>query len=160
MNGTRTLHRHSPERPVRLALDPSEVIGAQASMSCDPGHHPRPNLFAVVKREHVVCPSCPSQRPMRTTLSLDLPADPQQGCQDYSGLTCSPVAHAATVNTCLNSGALSPCSSRSAKARRTSASTRAIASSRVVPYAMAPGSSATSAIQRPSSSTSVSTFMT
>src|SRR5579871_5704624 len=51
----------------------------------------------------------------------------------------------------------SPCSMRSARTRSAKTSTFAITSSRVAPYTITPARSGTSAIQRPSSSCSIST---
>ena len=72
-----------------------------------------------------------------------------------SGPAVQTFASKLTLRCC---GAASPCSRRSATTRSARASTAARASSRVLPYAMTPARSMTSAIQRPSVSSSSSTL--
>src|SRR5262249_4008954 len=72
-------------------------------------------------------------------------------------LRSRPSAHAASKRS-VTWGIASPCSIRSARTRSASTSALASASSRVDPYAITPGRATTSAIQRPSSSRSISTM--
>jgi hypothetical protein len=72
-----------------------KVRGSQASSFRDSRQHFRSNLLIVVKCEHEIWPVGPSQRSMRTGLTLDLPADPLEGHQHAPGFGGRPVAQAA-----------------------------------------------------------------
>ena len=133
-----------------------QIFDVQSRTFRDARKHPRSNFFAVVESENVVGPPLPCKDTVRTGSSLDSPAYPQQSSQ-YSGAPrAGPLTHAALNEILSGSGPASPCSRRSASTRSASAWTLATACSEVVPYAMTPESSVTSASQRPSSSCSVS----
>ena len=93
---------------------------------------------------------------MRSRLPFDCPAYSQQRRKDSPSASARPLIHAALNEMFRSSGPASPCSRRSARMRRASAWTLAVASSGVAPYVITPGSSTTSAIHRPSSSCSIS----
>lgn len=93
---------------------------------------------------------------MRSRGAFHAPTDAQQGRQNTSSLDGWPSTHAAANRMVFGLGEGSPCSIRSATTRSANAFTRLVASSWFSPYAITPGSSMTSAIQRPSSSRSVS----
>lgn len=78
--------------------------------------------------------------------------------QNAARASCRPVCHrqATIENTASTWGSDSPCSSRSANTRSDNACARRTASSRDCPYVNTPGSSGTSAIQRPLVSCSTS----
>src|SRR5271157_1944415 len=93
-------------------------------------------------------------------LALHTPTDPEERSENAARPRGRPVAQAAVAvskDTVTGPGGHSPCSSRSARIRRSSAWAWVSASSGVAPYARQPGRSATSAIHRPSSSRSIST---
>ena len=127
-------------------------------MSRDSRQHPGPDFFPIVKRKHEVWPAVSYEDSVRSRLSLDLPADPQQRCQDLSGLGARPAVHAAENEIVISSELDSPFSRRSATTRRARAWTFAWASPLVVPYTITPGRSSISAIHRPSVSCSMSTL--
>jgi hypothetical protein len=80
-----------------------------------------------------------------------------QSSQNPFCLHCRPDTHAAAgTDRVIGSGDTSPCSNCSAKTRNARACALTMASSTEAPYAIAPGSSSTSASQRPSSSCSTS----
>ena len=85
------------------------------------------------------------------------PTDSEQRCENASCRGAAPLAHAAAKDT-LSNGDASPFSRRSASTRKARACALACASSTDCPYTSTPGSSATSAIHRPSSSRSTSTL--
>ena len=134
----------------------SEIARAQTRSLGDPRQHARPNLLTGAEREHVLRPTVTRESLVRSRGTFDAPTDAQQGRQNPSSLDGWPSAHAAANWMVFGLGEGSPCSSRSATTRSANAFARLVASSRLSPYAMTPGSSMTSAIQRPSSSRSVS----
>ncbi len=116
--------------------------------------------YASVKRKNIVRPSGTLQHSVgATSLSLDRPANLEQSLENFAGFSGTPCTHAVTVNTSAISGESSPESRRSARIRKTKASTFDMASLAVEPYTIAPGIDGTSAMKRPSSSTAISTFM-
>jgi len=92
-------------------------------------------------------------------LAFDCPTNAEQRSEDLTGSGWRPWTHAETANTSLSSGISSPCSSLSARTRKANASAFEIASFRLSPHAITPGSSGISAIQRPPSSLSIPIFM-
>src|SRR6185295_8496450 len=109
-----------------------------------------------MEREHEVRPAFTSEHSMRSRRALQRPADTQQRGKHEPRLCSWPDAHAASKRS-VTWGIASPCSKRSARTRSASTSALERASSRLEPYANTPGSATTSAIQRPSSSRSIST---
>ena len=99
----------------------SQILGPQPGPLRDPGKHSGPDLVVVVKGEHKVVPACAGQRSVGTGLTLDHPANPQEGRQHPSRTGARPSAHAALKEILNSSGPASPCSSRSAMTRRASA---------------------------------------
>src|SRR5260221_2434049 len=106
--------------------------------------------------EHEIGPARAHQDAMRAGLALNGPANVKKGSKYPARLGGGLAAHAAWKETLRSSGTASPCSSRSASARSARAWTLATASGFVTPYARTPGIAATSAIQRPSDSCSIS----
>ncbi len=53
----------------------SQVVRRQAGAFRDPGEHTRTDFLAVVKCEHHIGPARPEERPVRTGLALERPAD-------------------------------------------------------------------------------------
>ncbi len=137
-------------------LPVSEVVRAQTCSLGDPRQHARSDLLTGAERKHVLRPTATRKDLVRSRGAFDAPPDTQQGRQNAASLDGRPSAHAAANWMVFGLGEGSPCSSRSATTRSANAFARLVASSRLSPYAMTPGSSMTSAIQRPSSSRSVS----
>lgn len=48
-------------------------------MLCDASQHPGTNLFTIVKGKHIVGKSGAAKRSVRTRLTFDFPAEPEQG---------------------------------------------------------------------------------
>src|SRR5262249_17029492 len=109
-----------------------------------------------MKRENVVRRTKPLQYPVRAGLPLYTPTDAEEGGQDALRLRGRPLGHAASKNSAISGGSASPFSIRSAITLNASTLVLARASASVAPYAITPGSAGISAIQRPSSSRSVS----
>lgn len=92
---------------------------------------------------------------MQSGLAFDGSAQLQEGREDKLGLLGWPLTHAAAGKEMwMLAGFVSPCSRRSAMTRKARVSAFTMASSFVVPYVRTPGSSMTSASDRPSSSCS------
>jgi hypothetical protein len=83
--------------------------------------HARPNLFVVVKRKDDVSPAGSGKRSVRTGLTFDHPANPQEGRQHPASAGTGPGVHAALKEMLRKSGPASPCSRRSAITRSASA---------------------------------------
>jgi len=67
-------------------LPTSQILRLQAHALGDSGKHPRPDLFAVVKREDSVWPAGPGEGFVRTGLALERPADPVKSREYTIGL--------------------------------------------------------------------------
>jgi len=111
----------------------SKILWFQSRIPSDARHHLGADLIALVKSENIIGPPLSAQNFMRSGLAFDRPADVLQSAQDKPRLARSPPAHAATVKTASSSGASSPFSTRSARIRKTRASTFDTASSRLEP---------------------------
>src|SRR6266567_7895898 len=135
-------------QPLVRRQRPSQILRLQSGVPRDTREHLGPDLVFVMKGEGVVRPALAGEGSMRSDLTLNCPADPEERRQHPPRLGRGPGAHAALKVTLSRSGAASPCSKRSASTRSARACTCAIASSRLVPYVRTPGSSGTSAIQR------------
>lgn len=134
-------------------------INARAPISRvfrDARRHPGADFFAIMKSEHEVGITRPGEGSVGGC-PLHYPAVATQCGQNAPCLCARPAIHAAVKRIWMGSTGCSPVSIRSATARRVRASARAMASSLVLPYFIAPGISVISAIQRPSLSRSVST---
>ncbi len=138
----------------------SKVVWSQSRSPCYSGKHFGSDLVAVVKGKDKVRPARPGKDAVWCArLPLHNPADAKQCGKHSPTFAGRPLTHAGTANNSFSSGMASPWSIRSAMMRRARASAFATASSRVVPYAMTPEISGTSAIHRPSSSLSTSILM-
>src|SRR5215813_384499 len=127
------------------------VLGLKPCMLGDAGEHARTDLFSVVEGKDEVGPSGAREDTMGPILPFDAPAHTQQSRKDSSRSRAGPGTLAATKEILNRSEPASPWSRRAATTRSPSAWTLAFASSGVCPYVSVPGSSRTSAIQRPSS---------
>jgi hypothetical protein len=117
----------------------------------NPSQHFRPDLDAVVKGPNKICEAGSLQNNVGgTSEGLRRPTDPQQRLVNARRFRTRPSAHAKLIIFC----PIFSDSMRSAITRSARASTAASASFFVAPYAMTPGNSGISAIQRPSSSRS------
>ncbi len=136
----------------------SEVAGLQAGFLGDPCQQPRADLLTIMICERNIGPTIPLKPAVRgAPLSFDPPAYPEQGRENPSGFCRGPLAHAGTAKkSATRSGTGSPCSTRSARTRNARALTSVTASEGVAPYTATPGRSGIAAIQRPSSSCSIS----
>jgi hypothetical protein len=114
------------------------------------------NFFAFMKGPNVITVSQTSQLFMGTTLRYYVPTYPEK-CLTYDiGPSAGPITHAmARTRLIVLGGSSLDCSTSSATERNAIAYAVAIASCGVAPYAIAPGTSGISAIQRPSVSRSV-----
>ena len=110
-----------------------EVAGFEAGVFGETGEHFGADLDAIVEGEDKIRILGMGQNLMGAGLAFELPTDGEKGLEDFSAFGRTPLAHAARLKTSETSGEGSPCSSRSARMRRTRASTLATASSRVVP---------------------------
>lgn len=116
-----------------------EVFGAKARLLRDAREHARPELFAIREGEDHVRPIRPRERLVRARLTRDRPSDAREGSKDLARLRRWPLTHTVATGyvalklTDTRSGPASPCSSRSARTRNASASTRTVASSRDAP---------------------------
>src|SRR5690242_10635669 len=115
-----------------------------------------PNFFAVVKSEHVVAARGMVELYVGAFLGNDRPTFSAQRLQDTGRLGAAPLVQAGILRTLIESGMSRDFSTSSAMAYKASANAFACASWMVLPYAMAPGTSGISAIQRPSVSCSIS----
>src|SRR5207253_2276691 len=95
--------------------------------------HFRADLIAVVECKDKIRPRRALQSSMGTRLSLDAPADPQQGRQHPLCLCRWPLAHGTTEKTLPMSGTFSPCSNLSARTRNDKACALSMASCRLCP---------------------------
>ena len=134
----------------------SKVLRSQARATRDAGEHAWPDLVCIVEGEDEIGPAFTRENPVRSGRPLHGPPNAKQRSEDQPCLRGRPDAHAASKRS-VTCGIASPCSKRSARTRSASTSALANASSRVEPYAITPGRATTSAIQRPSSSRSIST---
>lgn len=123
----------------------------------DAAEHTGADLLLVVEREHKVRPTPPLQDSVGSTLPFDRPSDSNQCGKRLASFYAPPPGHAAAKLMSVKSAPASPFSTRSATTRSAKACALAFASADVRPYARTPGSSGTSAIQRPSASFSSST---
>ena len=136
----------------------SEVAGSEAGALCDSGQHRGANFFTIVEAEHIGAMHGVSQFYMGTFLRQDSPAFSQKCLAHDLGLRARPLAQADTGRTLIESGMSFDFSTSSATAYNASAYAFALASSTVVPYAIAPGTSGISAIHLPSVSRSISNW--
>jgi len=134
-----------------------QVFRAEARPFCNSGKHTRTKFLIIMKGEYKIWPTGTGKCTVRTRLSLDRPTYAKKCSQNTPGTRAGPLAHAAANEMLTRSGPASPCSRRSAMTRSARAWTFDWASVDVLPYARTPGRSVTSAIQRPSSSCSIST---
>lgn len=134
-----------------------QILWAQSCSLRNARKHFRADLLGIMKCKNEIGEAGTLQCLMGTTRSNHLPTETLQCGKHLFSLCARPLAHAAAKEIEIGSISCSPFSMRSATTRSASASAKAIASSRVSPYFITPGSSFTSAIQRPSSSCSVST---
>ena len=111
-----------------------------------------------MKAEHEVAILWMVQLNVRAFLGNDLPTVPQQGPENEFGLGGAPFTQAEIGKMLIESGIFFDFSTSSAMAYSANAYAFALASSSVSPYAKAPGTSGISAIQRPSSSRSISNW--
>jgi len=109
------------------------VFGLEAGLFGDAGEHFGADLDSFVKSENEIGIVRMGENFMGAGLALDLPTDGEEGLKNLSALGRAPLAHAARLKTSETSGEGSPCSRRSARIRRTRASTLETASSRVAP---------------------------
>ena len=143
-----------------MSLHFSQIFRRQAGMLGDTCQHLRSKLLLIMKCENAVGPTYPSKHAVRSArLPFDRPTNAKQGSEDLTSFGRRPMAHDDTANTSFSSGISSPYSSLSAMTRKANASAFETASFRLSPYAMTPGSAGISAIHRPSSSLSISTFI-
>jgi hypothetical protein len=150
-----------------------QVVRRKACVLGNLAEHLRANLVAVVEGECAVLPTVAPKGGVRPGDAKGLPANAPEGSQNALCFLGWPPTHAArTVQTsgagvliwassagASSTAARSSCISRStcsASTRSASARADRVASSRLWPYAITPGSSGTSQIQRPSSSWSIS----
>ena len=63
-----------------------QILGLESGSLRDPGQHSRSDLFIVVEGKDEVRPSFTSQGPVGVRLSLDSPADLEEGGQDSPSL--------------------------------------------------------------------------
>lgn len=134
-----------------------QVLRAETRPFCNSGKHTRAKFLIIMKGKHKIRPTGTGKCTVRTRLPLDRPTYVKKGSQNTPGTRAGPLAHAAANEMLTRSGPASPCSRRSAMTRNARAWTFDWASADVLPYARTPGKSVTSAIQRPSSSCSIST---
>jgi hypothetical protein len=134
----------------------SDVVWFQTSSLGNTGKHRRPDFY-IMKRPYVVWEFTRSmaQLFMRTTLRKFVPAYPEQCLVNAVGLRATPLAHADNGTTCMEGQSLDSLAS-AAMTSRARAYAFATASCSVAPYAITPGMSVTSAIQRSCDSCSVS----
>ena len=74
--GVRYVHYYGLYSSRCKARVPLEIFGRQSGALGDPGEHPGPDLFVIVKGKHETGPSRPGKGPVRTHLSFLGPADP------------------------------------------------------------------------------------
>ena len=110
-----------------------KVLGFEAGVFGDAGEHFWADLNAIMEGEDEIRMFRVGKDLVGAGLALELPADGEEGLEDFFRLCGAPLAHAARLKTSEISGEGSPCSRRSAMIRRTSASTLETASSRVEP---------------------------
>jgi hypothetical protein len=63
-----------------------EIFWAEAGPAGGSGEHAGPQFLVIMKREDEVGPALPSKRAVRAGLSLDLPADSQEGRENAPSL--------------------------------------------------------------------------
>ncbi len=132
----------------------SEVVRSEASAFSDSSHHCGSDFFAVVEAEHIVATHRMIQFYMRALLRNDRPSVTEKCAEHKLGFCAGPLTQADAGRTLIESGMSLDFSTSSATAYNASAYAFALASSTVVPYAIAPGTSGISAIHRPSVSRS------
>ena|ERR1700680_189360 len=136
----------------------SEVFWNESSMLSYSGQNRMAKFFFVMESKHVVAVGRMAQFYMRTFLRNNHPSFANQRSKDNSRLRTAPFAQAGTWRTLIEFGMSLECSTSSAIEYKANAYAFAFASSTVVPYAIAPGTSGISAIQRPSVSRSISNW--
>ena len=134
----------------------SEVARLQPCPPSDSCWHAGADFFAVMKCKYKIGCIVSCQDPVRPRDALDSPPDAFKRGKYPACSSTAPRTHAAANRISMDSRGSSPASIRSARTRSASASALPIASARVWPYFITPGRPTTSAIQRPSSSRSVS----
>jgi hypothetical protein len=122
------------------------------------GQNRRAKFFFVMESKHVTAVSRMAQFYVRTFLRNYDPPFANQRPKYDARLRTAPFAQAGMWRTLIESGMSLECSTSSAIAYKANAYAFAFASSTVVPYAIAPGTSGISAIQRPSVSRSISNW--
>ena len=110
-----------------------KVVGFEAGLFGDAGEHYWADLGSFVEGENEIGVLGMGENFVGAGLAFELPTDGKKGLQDFAALLRAPLAHVARLNTSETSGEGSPCSRRSARMRRTRASTLETASSRVAP---------------------------
>src|SRR5437773_1611247 len=96
-----TCHRAAP------SLTKSQVRWCEPRSLRDACQHPRPDLFLIMERKHVVRPAGSLERAVGARLPLDRPADAQQCREDPGCASGRPVPHevqATSLNTAWTSG--------------------------------------------------------
>jgi hypothetical protein len=129
-------------------------------MFCDSRQNFRSKFIAISVGPHItrVCCCFVFQFYMRTTLRDNRPPNLKKSLEGMFRLHAAPVTQAETQSSLIERGTFSEFSTSSAMARSASAYAFLLASSSVCPYTITPGTAGISAIQRPSSSRSVSIF--
>ncbi len=105
-----------------------QVFGPKTGVFRDSSQHPRPDLFALVKREDHIWPALAPEGAVRAGLPSELPPDSVESCQNAVRPGGWPTAHAAGTTKRMGWGRASPCSICSARTRRASTSALAMAS--------------------------------
>jgi hypothetical protein len=116
------------------------------------------DFFVVVESEHVISALRVLELDVRTLSREDMPAISHKRTEDNICLRARPRSQAGMRRILIESGISLDFSTSSATAYSARAYALAFASSWVSPYAIAPGTSGISAIQRPSSSRSISNW--
>lgn len=136
----------------------SEIVRSEPGTLGDTRKHLMANFFVIVKAEHVIPELWMLKFDVRTLTGEHAPAFSQKRTEDNICFSAWPLTQAGMRRILIESGMSLDFSTSSATAYRASAYAFALASSTVVPYAIAPGTSGISAIQRPSSSCSISNW--
>ena len=73
----------------------SQILGTQAAVLGQTREHARAELLPIVEREDEIRPVRPSEDLVRTSLTLDRPADAKESGEHETGSSAGPLAHAA-----------------------------------------------------------------
>ena len=124
-------------RRVRLTVGlggtPLHIFRCKPSVLGDTREHLWSNFVTVMEREHEIGPTITTECAMGPGLPLQPPPNPQQNRIHAARFDGGPLRHAAATEMDIDSGRLSPCSSRSASTRSARTWALAMASSRVEP---------------------------